>query len=233
MRTALPTLLVAVVSLCAAAQVTAQATSAETGKMSSLGKKAAPSGKPMSREELRACLNQQADLARRRPELNEQQARLKSEREELLQIEQTLKTERAAFDQTSKAVADINERTKALSAKVDDFNTRYADFQKANRTGQSADRQRREFENEQKALQAESEKLQAERGTVTPVSEQALKTYNARASSQAQAASEWNTRQADLTQVAQKYETDRENWTLDCADRPYREDDENAIKAGK
>ncbi len=233
MRSALQTLLVAAWRCAATAQASAQATSAETGKLSSLGKKGAPSGKPMSREELRACLNQQAELAKRRPELNELQAALKREREELLQIEQTLKAERAGFDQTSKAVAEINERTKALAAKVEDYNTRYAAFQQAGRTGQAAERQQREFVSEQKALQAESDKLQAERATVTPVSEQALKTYNARAGSQGQAASEWNARQADLTKVAQKYETDRETWTLDCADRPYREDDEIAIKAGK
>jgi chromosome segregation ATPase len=233
MRSALQTLLMAAVTLGWTAQASAQATSAETGKVLSLGKKSAPSGKVMSREELRACLKQQSELAKRQPEINQQQAALKREREELSQIDQTLKAERASFDQTSKAVAEINERTKALSAKVDDFNTRYAAFQQAGRTGQTAERQRREFDEEQKALQAESETLQADRGTVTPVSEQALKTYNARAASQGQAAGEWNARQAELARVAQSYETDRENWTLDCADRPYREDDEIAIKAGK
>jgi DNA repair exonuclease SbcCD ATPase subunit len=233
MRSVMESLLLAAVALCWTVQATAQTTAAETGKLSSLGKKGTPSGKPMSREELRACLNQQAELARRRPDLTEQQAALKRGREELLQIEQTLKTERASFEQTSKAVAEINERTKALAAKIEDYNTRHAAFQQAGRTGQSAERQRREFESEQKALQAESEKLQAERGAVTPVSEQTLKTYNARAASQDQAASEWNANQAELTKVAQKYETERETWTLDCADRPYREDDEIAIKAGK
>ncbi|MEO7853765.1 MAG: hypothetical protein ABIR94_16165 [Rubrivivax sp.] len=220
----------AAMALCWTAQATAQTTGA--GKVSSLNK-GTPSGKPMSREELRQCLNRQAQLAKRRPEVTEQQAEMKREREEILQIEQSLKAERTAFDQTSKNVAEINERTKALSAKVDDFNARSAAFQQANRSGQAAERQRRDLELEQKELAAESEKLQAERGAVTPVSEQALKTYNARATAHGQAASEWNTRQAEMTKVVQTYETEREDWTLECADRAYREDDEIAIKAGK
>ena len=47
------------------------------------------------------------------------------------------------------------------------------------------------------------------------------------------AAAEWNTRNAALAKSVNAYEDELANWKSDCEGRPYREDDEKALKAGK
>lgn len=239
MRTAHKALLLASATLCWCSAPLAQnkpaapaATTSAAGKVSTLGQ-GQPKGKTMTREELRSCLDEQTELAKRRPQVERGQAELQRERQELQQLEEALKNERAAIDKATQAVIAINDRTKDLSAKVADWNERYAKFQQDNRSGPAAERQRTELEREQKALQASAQTLEVDRAAVTPVTDQTLKTYNARAATQSQAATDWNARSAQVSKTAQAYETDRENWTADCAGRPYREDDEIAIKAGK
>jgi len=43
----------------------------------------------------------------------------------------------------------------------------------------------------------------------------------------------WNERNKALNDEALKADEERQSWLGECANRPYREDDELAIKAGK
>lgn len=63
--------------------------------------------------------------------------------------------------------------------------------------------------------------------------QQAVADYNARIGAVDARVSEWNVRNAQLNDKAKALEDERAGWVTSCADRRYREEDENAIKAGK
>jgi predicted nuclease with TOPRIM domain len=205
---------------------------AAQGKVTTLGA-ARPGGQLLTREELRECLKQQTELSARRPKVEADRDAVQRERDELKQIDDKLKAERDAIEGIKTTAASLNERSKLLSQQITDYNTRYTEFQEANRSGPTAERARASFVREKAELDSSAQALDAERAAFAPKAEQLLKTYNARIVSRDQAADEWNARNAKVAKVVESYEGEREAWTLDCAGRPYREDDEIAIKAGK
>jgi hypothetical protein len=75
--------------------------------------------------------------------------------------------------------------------------------------------------------------LGAERSALKPKAEQAWASYNTHSAARDKSAAYWNARNAMYTQSAQAYEIDREKWSVDCAGRSFREDDEQAILSGK
>lgn len=208
------------------------ANAAGSGKISSLGT-AKPSGKLLSREELRSCLKQQAELAARKPPIEAQREALQAERQSLLQADVSLKAERDEVDRLAEAATRLDKRFQELSAQVDDFNQRVAKLQDSGRSGSTAERQRNEFERERQALETSAQALEAERAALKLKAGQAVASYNARAAVRDQAAADWNARSTQQTRSAQAYETERENWSAECAGRSFREDDEQAILSGK
>jgi hypothetical protein len=217
--------------LCLTATVPAQ-TPAAAGKTATLGN-ARAGAKLLTREELRTCLKQKTDLAARKPPLEAERASLDRERAELQQIDDSLKSDRAAMDRMAESAASITKRSKELSAQVADFNERVASFQNSGRSGPTADRQQREFEREKKTLDSSAAALDSERAALGPNAEQSVKAYNARLATREQAATDWNARNGKLAKSAQDLDIELENWKADCEGRPYREDDEKAIQAGK
>lgn len=214
------------------AQVAAKPAAPASGKLSTLGE-AKAGGKVLTKSELRECLTQQTALAGRRPKVEAERDAVQRELAEIKQLDEALKADAAAVDAIKGTVTSLNDRSQELSRKVADFNDRVARFQDAGRTGPTADRQRSSFESEKTALDNSAQALAADRSAFTAKAEQTLKTYNARVTARDSAASEWNAKNAQAAKVVQTYEADRELWTLECAGRPYREDDEIAIKAGK
>ena len=190
-------------------------------------------GKLLSREELRACLTQQKELATRRPLLESERAQLDRERQELQQIDESLKAERAAIEKLAQTATEIGARSKALSQQIADYNERSSKFESANLSGPTAERQRRLLDRERAELDKSAQALEADRAALGPAAEQKAKAFDARLAAREQAASDWNARNAKLTKSAQAYELDLENWKIDCEGRSYREDDEKAILSGK
>lgn len=119
-----------------------------------------PSGKVLTRTELKACMTQQDALKGRRTEVERTAATLQSEKTELEQAGEALKVDQAALDRTSEeAVAAYNDRARAHDQRVDAWNQRNATaLQQAEAykddserwTGDCADRRYRE--DDEKAL---------------------------------------------------------------------------------
>jgi hypothetical protein len=91
-----------------------------------------------------------------------------------------------------------------------------------------------------KALDAERERLgkardplAAEEARVVPAYQTAVAEYNSKAGGRDALVADWNARNKAINDESLKQESERTGWLLECADRPYREDDEIAIKAGK
>jgi chromosome segregation ATPase len=190
-------------------------------------------GKLLSREELRSCLAQQKELGARRPALESERTQLDRDRSALQQTDESLKAERASIEKLVQAAAEIGERNKALSAQTTDFNERVARFEAANLSGPAAERQRRSLDRERTELDKSVKALEADRAALGPAAEQQAKAFDARLAAREQSASDWNARNAKLTQSVQAFEVELENWKIDCEGRSYREDDEKALLSGK
>jgi predicted RNase H-like nuclease (RuvC/YqgF family) len=191
------------------------------------------SGKLLTREELRACIGQQKALSTRRPPLEAERAGLERERKELDELQQSLDADRDAIEKLTKSASDLNRRTQELSQQTADFNERAQKFQNAGLTGPTAERQQRPLEREKATLEKTAAALDAERTDLGPRAEQMGKAYAARVAERNQSAVDWNARSARLTQATRSYETDLQDWKIDCEGRSYREDDEKAILSGK
>ena len=217
-------------ALCLAASLALAQGSA--GKTSTLGN-AKAGAKLLSYDELSQCLKQRDDLGQRKPKLEAERTKLDGERAELQQVDDALKIERAKLDKLNETAADITKRSKELSQQVADFNERAAKFASSPPSGPTGERQRRALERDRAALDKAAADLEAERTAVGPNAEQMVKTYQARVAQRDTSATEWNTRNAALAKSVDVYEDELANWNSDCEGRPYREDDEKAIKAGK
>ncbi len=209
----------------------APAASAQGAGNKSIG--TAKGGKLLSREELRACLAQQKDLAARKPELESERSALDRERDELKKIDESLKGDEAAMQKLAQSAEDISRRTTALQQQIADYNDRAAKFQTAQPSGPTGDRQRRALDNDKAAIDKATAQLEADRAAIGPNAEQMAKTYRARADTRNQAAEAWNMRNRELTRKAQALELDQESFKADCEGKSYREDDEKAILSGK
>lgn len=214
------------------AQAAAKPAAPAPGKITSFGD-AKAGGKLLTRNELRECLKEQTALGERRPKVEAERDAVQRELDEMKQLDQALKADAAAVEAIKGSVASLNERNQELSRKIADFNERVAKSQESPRSGPTAERQRANFETERVTLDKSAQELNAERSAFTLKAEQTLKVYNARVIARDKAAGEWNAKNAQSAKVVQAYETDRETWAADCSGRPYREDDEIAIKSGK
>ena len=220
-RTALP-LLAALLAAAALAQG-ANTKSLGTGK----------GGRLLTMEELRACMAQQQDLALRKPGLESERAALERERGRIDQTEAALKDDDAKIRKLAQTADDIGRRTRELQQRIAAYNDNAARFQSANASGPTADRQRRALDNEKAAIDRDTAQLESDRAAPGPGAEQMAKDFNARVEARNRAVDDWNARNQALAKKTQAYETDRQNWQIDCQGKSYREDDEKAIQKGR
>jgi len=190
-------------------------------------------GKLLTREQLRVCLAQQQDLATRKAPLEAERDRLERERQQYDAAARTLETERAAVDKLQAEAADLRRRSDELGQKIADFNERARNFQASPGSGPTAQRQQQTLERDKAALDKASKDLDAERADLVARADKQGKAYNELVAQRNQAAGDWNARNAQFTRSVQAFEASLADWKADCEGRPYREDDEKALQAGK
>ena len=190
-------------------------------------------GKLLTREELRACIAQQKDLATRKPALEAERDKLERERAQFDEAEKGLDAERAAIDKLQATATDLNRRTQELSQQIADFNDRVRKFQSANPSGPTAERQQQALDRDKAALDKSAKELDAERASLDAQASPASKAYAERVAQRNQSAADWNARNAQFKRTAGAYESDVQAWRTDCDGRSYREDDEKAILSGR
>ena len=86
---------------------------------------------------------------------------------------------------------------------------------------------------EREDIGKESAAFEAEKAKITAASEEAVRTYNAKATATDARVSHWNERNAKWNDSSVALEAERKTWVGNCADRRYREDDEKAIRDGR
>jgi predicted nucleic acid-binding Zn-ribbon protein len=191
----------------------------------------APVGKMLTREELRACLKRLDGVNAGTKDLEQRRAALDKEKEDLVKSGDALKADRADVDAKLAAVRDWEGRLRAHGAEIETFNQRL----KAADEGPRAKREElaKEFEAERERLAKARVPLGEEEARLVPVYQNAVKAYNDKAATRDTVVADWNGRNKALNEQSAKQEDDRSAWLSECANRPYREDDEIAIKQGK
>jgi ribosomal protein L16 Arg81 hydroxylase len=197
----------------------------------SLGGKGVPSGKMLTREELRTCLKQLDDVNAAGKDLQQRRTALDGEKDELVNSGEALKAMRAEVETKLAAVREWEGRMRAHAAEIETFNQRTKAAEAA---------PRKEREELAKALEADRERLNQVRASLTgdearlvPAYESGVRSYNERALARDAVVADWNARNKALNDSSTKVEDNRTVWLTECANRPYREDDEIAIKSGK
>lgn len=229
-----PTLMTLALTL-AAAPLLAQTSAAKPAPKAAgktLGGNAASGGaKLMSREELRSCMKRLDDLNVAAKDLEAQRPVLDRERDELKVAGDALKTERAEVDSRLAAVREWEGRMRGHASEIEAFNKRSAALQEAPRGEQASLSAQLTVERER--LQKAREALGAEEAGLVPAYQSQAKAYNDRALARDAKVTDWNARNAAAVEASVKQQEARLLWLNECANRPYLEDDEKALKAGK
>ena len=196
-----------------------------------LGGKAPSGGKLMTRDELRICLKRLDDVNQAAKELEGLRPALDRDRDELKAAGDVLKTERAALDAQLVAVREWEGKVRAHAAEIEAYNTRNNAVKDAPRGQQ--DKLSEELKGERERLQKTREALAADEAKLVPVYQASAKAYNERAGARDAKVTDWNARNTAAVDASVKQQEARSLWLNECANRPYLEDDETAIKAGK
>jgi len=195
-----------------------------------LGGKAA-SGQLLTRDELRACLKRLDTINVGSKDLEQRRVALDAEKAEIAKSGESLKADLAEVNVKLAAVRDWEGRSTAHGSEVEAYNKRMKALDEMTRN---------QRENALVELNAERERLTKARAVidadvarVLPVYQDAAKAYNQKALARDAVIATWNERNKALNDEALKADEERQSWLGECANRPYREDDELAIKAGK
>jgi len=191
------------------------------------------SGPVMTRDELRACLKQQDELAKLRADYEARTAQLTKDREALLAEGQAVSGGLGDAQASMAKINEVNARATALAERVDEWNVRWQAFLKANRSGPVADRQRAQLVREQKAMDSEKAALDAEREQLGDAGQGSAAEVNERSAALNARTVEWNTRNKALVVEGENLAQERDLWASECGNRRYREEDEIAIKQGR
>ncbi len=197
----------------------------------SLGGKGVPSGKMLTREELRSCLKRLDAITVDSKDLVQRRTALDAEKDELVKSGEAMKLVRADLDAKLAAVRGWEARMRAHATEIEAFNQRARAVEEAPKADREA--LNKALEATREGLDRTRTTLTNDEGTLVPAYEASVRSYNERAKARDASVTDWNARNKALNDAAAKTEDERTDWLTECANRPYREDDELAIKAGK
>ncbi len=191
----------------------------------------APAGKMLSRDELRACLNRLEGVNSATKDLGQRRAALDKEKADLVKSGDVLQAEKAGVETKLAAVREWEGRMRAHGTEIEAFNQRLKAADEGPRD--KRDEMAKELDAERERLNQARMPLGEEEARVVPVYQNAVKSYNDNARARDALVGDWNERNKALNESSVKHDEERASWLTECADRPYREDDEIAIKKGK
>ncbi|MFO1338103.1 MAG: hypothetical protein U1F53_07675 [Burkholderiaceae bacterium] len=190
----------------------------------------ASKGALLTRDELRVCIQQQQDQQQRVAALERRRADNAAETEAARRQKQDVQAERDAYQAKVDAV---QARIKAHADRVTLYNQRLKDFQDNPPKGKDAEYQRGVLEGEGDAIAQADAAIKADAQRVGAELEQARQLLVTHAQAQAAAVASANEHNRQFNADAKAYDDELDGWTQRCGDRPYREADERAVRAGK
>lgn len=193
-------------------------------------------GALLTRDELRACFNQEAELKKRLEATEATRVPLEAEKKAIGEEQAAMRGERDKLDpsELNAAVKAFTERHQAFTERRAKWEARVKAFNEAGRRGSDQERdalnaERAELEREHVALEEERKRLLATQSA----REQAAAAFNAKVAALDAKVADWNKRNVAYNEGAAALESDRQAWVGNCGNRRYREEDEQAIRAGK
>lgn len=203
-------------------------------KTLTLGSGKNPGGPILTRDELRVCLKEEERLRTRLTDLEGGRGPLDREKETLGVEQAALRADRAPLDELKKKTDDLAARLRDYAARVDAWNKGVTEFNANLRANTAAsERQRVEFNRQRDELAKLLVELEAEKARHTAESEGMVRAYNARLAALDSRVVDWNQRNGQANETNQALEVERQAWLAACGDRRYREEDEQAVRAGK
>jgi hypothetical protein len=201
------------------------------GKTGSLGD-GRGMGPVMTRAELRACLKQQVALKASSDKYAARTEQLAVDRQALLDESKAVRGDLGDAGDAAAKVNDLNRRTSEVAERINDWNTRWQEFEKNKRSGPIFERKRRQLIQEQKDLEGENAALDAERAQLGGTGQGAAEA-NTRSEALNARTVEWNKRNEALVRDGENIAQERDLWASECGNRRYNEDDEIAIQQGR
>lgn len=190
-------------------------------------------GPLLSREELRACLNEEESIRVRLADQDTARVPLDQEKQAIATEQQQLRLDRAPIDATKVKAEELAAKMKAFAVRVQGWNERVALHNADKNPGTPAyDRNMVTLNREREEMQKDRTALEIERTALSTGAQDAVRTYNAKAAALDARVTAWNERNAKWNENLAVLEDERKLWVKTCADRRYREDDETAIKRG-
>lgn len=196
-----------------------------------LGGKGMPTGKLLSRDELRQCMQRLDDINAGAKPIETSRAALDAERADLAKVGDALKVEREEIDRKLAAVREWEGRVRAHRDAIEAYNKKSATL--ADAPKDQKDALQAQLSTESARLGTSQATLAADEARLVPAYQDAVKVYNVKAEARDAKVGDWNGRNAAANETSRKHEDARLSWLDECANRPYREDDEIAIKKSK
>lgn len=189
--------------------------------------------KVMTRDELRACLRRNDELKVRVQDLDDQATSINGQRPEIEQGLEAIRAERATLEARAVRIREFQPKMMAYGQKVEAFNRRMGELGAKSRLTTSEGRELDAMRKQIPELEAERKALSEERERLLDGYEDSIKAFASKAKAAEERAAEWNRRKSQHAQDNEDLTAASSDWRRDCADRPYREDDEKAIRAGR
>lgn len=221
-------------AVCLAGPAAAQAPAKPAAAKTAAAKPAAakPVDNLLSKEELRACMKQKADIDARKADIAQRSEQLKKDRELVSQPDPAIVKMRADVDAQLARVREADAAVKANAELVNDWNERMATFEATKKEMRNADRRGNVLRQERIELERETKRLEQARSEQVAIYDDLINKANGMRGGEDRAAA-WNKRNDALADEADALIDVQANYSADCANRRFREDDEAAIKAGK
>lgn len=194
------------------------------------GGTATPKGAMLTRDELRVCIKQQQAQQARLGELERQRDAVAAEAEAVRKQKQDVQAERDAYQAR---LDTAQARIKAHGERVAQYNQRLKAFQDDPPKGKDAEYQRGVLEGEGDAIAKADAAIKAEAARMSAELDQARQTVVSHAQAQAAAAASANELNRQFNTDAKAYDDELEDWKQRCGNRPYKEGDERAVRAGQ
>lgn len=219
-------------ALCALLMATQGGAQGTGAAAKSLTGQAPGKGALMSREELRICLKDQAGQKSRGEELERRRAEVAAEADVARRLKDEAQAERDAYQAKANQAQVFKDKAKAHGERVEVYNKRVAEFQASPPVGAGAERERGQLEGEGDALAKAEAALKAEGAQLTAQLEQGRTAVNQRIQAQQTAAAAATERSKAFDSEVAAFNTQVDDWRKRCGDRPFREADEKAVRAG-
>ena len=187
----------------------------------------------MTRDELRVCLSRSDALVAKRQSIEREDAALLEERKVLdAQAEDLRRGHDLIRSESEQKQVAFKQRTDQMMARITAFREKTAE----DKTGRGRVQSRSELdalERERLQLDADIKTLNVDRDALVQELEQKTQSHNAKVAARDQGIAAFNERHRQYKAIVDKHDAEGEAWRRECGDRPYREDDEKAIRAGK